>query len=75
MYASQIWSTQFLEHDSQCFQQSFAGCTHGVFKENFESKIYFCNTDVSFENARKNSCNFTSTGSGQLQSFGIGWLI
>jgi hypothetical protein len=34
MYASQIWSTQLLKHDNW-FQQSFAGRTHGVFKENF----------------------------------------
>jgi hypothetical protein len=30
MYATQIWSTQFLKH-----QQPFAGRISGVFKENF----------------------------------------
>ena len=30
-------------------------------------------TRVCFENARRNSCNFT--GSGQLSNFGTGWLI
>jgi len=35
MYASQIWSTQFLKHDNGFSNPAFAGRTHGVFKENF----------------------------------------
>ena len=33
MYASQMWSTQFLKHDNGF--KPFAGRTHGVCKENF----------------------------------------
>jgi len=39
MYASQIWSTQFLKHDN-VFSNLFAGRAHGVFNENFGELIY-----------------------------------
>ena len=40
MYASQIWSTRFLKHDNGT--ATFAGRTHGVFKENFGNQLFFC---------------------------------
>jgi hypothetical protein len=41
----------------QCFQQSFAGHIHGVYKEFWEIKIKM-QTGVYFENARRDPCNF-----------------
>ena len=73
MYASQIWSTQYLKHDNG-FSNPFAGRTHGVFKENFWELNLLLQTGVYLIIARRNPCNFT--GSGQLSIFfGIGWLI
>jgi hypothetical protein len=70
MYASQIWSMQFLKHDNG-FSNPFqvAHITLSEFRElNLLLQIGVC-----FENARRNPFNFT--GSGQLSNFGTGWLI
>ena len=67
MYASQIWTTQFLEHDNV-----FSNPLQAAQME-FQKRILRVNSTscVYFENACRNLCNFT----GQLPNFGIGWLI
>ena len=69
MYASHIWyTTQFLEHDnvvSNPLQVSHMA----FFKEKFETSANWC---VLREWAQE---LLQYTGSGQLPSFGIGWLI
>ena len=71
MYASQIWSTQFLKHDN-VFSKPLQ-VTHMAFLREFWELNLLLQTGVCFKNARRNPCNFT--GSGQLSNFGKGWFI
>ena len=71
MYASQIWSTQFLKHDNG-FSNPLQ-VAHMAFLREFWELNLLLQTGVCFENARRNPCNFT--GSGQLSYFGTGWLV
>ena len=71
MYASQIWSTQFLKHDNG-FSNPLQVALMAFLKEVLGLNLLL-QTDVCFENARRNPCNFTI--SGQLSNFGTGWLI
>ena len=71
MYASQIWSTQFLKHDNG-FSNPLQ-VAHMTFLKRILEINLLLQTGVCFENARRNPCSFT--GSGQLSNFGTGWLI
>ena len=71
MYASQIWSTQFLKHDNG-FSNTLQVADMAFLREFWELNLLSANWCV-LENARRNPCNIT--GSSQLSSFGTGWLI
>jgi hypothetical protein len=71
MYASQIWSTQFLLKHDNGFSNPLQVAHMAILKRILGINILL-QTGVCFENARRNSCNFT--GSGQLPNFGTGWL-
>ena len=71
MYASQIWSTQFLKHDN-VFSNHLQVAHMAFLKRILGIKSTSANWCV-LRNARRNPCNFT--GSGQLSNFGTGWLL
>jgi hypothetical protein len=73
MYASQIWSTQFLKHDngfSNPLQVAHMAFLKRILGINSTSANWH---GVCFKNARRNPCN--CTGSGQLSNSGAGWSI
>ena len=71
MYASQIWSTQFLKHDNG-FSNPLQ-VAHMAFLKIILGINLLLQTGVCFKNARRNPCN--CTGSGQLSNSGAGWSI
>jgi hypothetical protein len=71
MYASQIWSTQFLKHDN-VFSNPLQVAHMAFLKRIWELNLLL-QTGVCFENARRSPYKYT--GSGQLSNFGTGWLI
>jgi hypothetical protein len=72
VYGSQIWSTlRFLEQDNVFSNSLQAGRNYDLLKRILGIYILLL-TDVCFENARRNSCNFI--GSGQLSNSETGWF-
>ena len=71
MYASQIWSTQFLKHDNG-FSNPLQ-VAHMAFLKIILGINLLLQTGVCFENACRNPCNFT--GSGQLSNFGTHRMV